>query len=54
LLSRTGTTPGDPSAATPRGEALAVRWGSAPRDHLGKTVWAEVLPHPLEKDRLDL
>ncbi|WP_406474749.1 ATP-binding protein [Streptomyces sp. NBC_01615] len=24
-------------------EALAVRWGTAPRDPVGKTVWAEIL-----------
>ncbi|WP_329316023.1 ATP-binding protein [Streptomyces sp. NBC_01262] len=50
--------PPPPDAESGRGlllvDILAVRWGSAPRDHLGKTVWAEVLPSSLDKDRLDL
>ncbi|KPI12022.1 hypothetical protein OK074_2643 [Actinobacteria bacterium OK074] len=29
-------------------EALAVRWGSEPRDPVGKTVWAEVVADPPE------
>ncbi|WP_078955959.1 ATP-binding protein [Streptomyces sp. NRRL B-1140] len=44
-------TPAMPPSSTPEGESgrglllvdtLAVRWGSAPRQPLGKTVWAEV------------
>ncbi|MFF7644223.1 ATP-binding protein [Streptomyces canus] len=44
-------TPATPPSSAPEGESgrglllvdtLAVRWGSAPRHPLGKTVWAEV------------
>ncbi|MEU9350062.1 ATP-binding protein [Streptomyces griseoloalbus] len=50
----TSTSPAAPEGESGRGlllvEALAVRWGSAPRHPLGKTVWAEVPtetpPHP--------
>ncbi|MFG2963185.1 ATP-binding protein [Streptomyces sp. NPDC048288] len=44
--------PATPPSSAPEGEsgrglllvdALAVRWGSAPRHPLGKTVWAEIL-----------
>lgn len=44
----TSPPPSSPDAEAESGrglllvDVLAVRWGSAPRDHLGKTVWAEV------------
>ncbi|MFJ9005232.1 ATP-binding protein [Streptomyces canus] len=47
--------PATPPSSVPEGESgrglllvntLAVRWGSAPRHPLGKTVWAEVLVTP--------
>ncbi|MET7474941.1 ATP-binding protein [Streptomyces sp. NPDC005648] len=52
--------PVTPPSSAPEGESgrglllvdtLAVRWGSAPRHPLGKTVWAEVsIAHPLRME----
>jgi anti-sigma regulatory factor (Ser/Thr protein kinase) len=53
--------PAAPPPSVPEGESgrglllvdtLAVRWGSAPRHPLGKTVWAEVaIAHPTASNR---
>ncbi|WP_329597881.1 ATP-binding protein [Streptomyces pseudovenezuelae] len=53
--------PVTPPSSAPEGEsgrglllvdAMAVRWGSAPRHPLGKTMWAEVaIAHPADRQK---